>query len=44
MSQDLRLMHLLYSFQTATQQLNVIALSSSLGIMSKEKSAVGLFF
>lgn len=32
------------SFQTATQQLNVIALSSSLGIMSKEKSAVGLFF
>lgn len=32
------------SFQTATQQLNVIALSSSLGITSKEKSAVGLFF
>lgn len=32
------------SFQTATQQLSVIALSSSLGIMSKEKSAVGLFF
>lgn len=31
-------------FQTATQQQSVIALSSSLGIMSKERSGVGLFF
>lgn len=32
------------SFQTAAQQQNVIALSSSLGIMSKEKPVLGLFF